>query len=71
MTNIMSTADLRSRLDLLHQERAAALAEGLGDNPLYMGDLDAEIAATRSAYVGIAVTEIASLRAQLSGPLQG
>jgi hypothetical protein len=31
-----------------------------------MADLDEEIAATRSAYVGAAVTEIASLRAQLS-----
>jgi hypothetical protein len=32
-----------------------------------MAGLDAEIAATSSAYVGAAVTEIASLRAQLSG----
>jgi hypothetical protein len=37
----------------------------------YMADLDEEIAVTRSAYVGAAVTEIASLRAQLSGPQFG
>jgi hypothetical protein len=36
-----------------------------------MADLDQEIAATRSAYVGAAVTEIATLRAQLSGPQVG
>ena len=30
-----------------------------------------EIADTRAAYVGLAVTEIATLRAELSGPLAG
>jgi hypothetical protein len=32
-----------------------------------MTELDDELAAARDAYVGLAVTEIASLRAQLSG----
>jgi hypothetical protein len=36
-----------------------------------MADLDQEIADTHSAYVGAAVTEIATLRGQLSGPLLG
>jgi hypothetical protein len=36
-----------------------------------MADLEDEIAAARSAYVGAAVTEIASLRAELSGPQLG
>jgi hypothetical protein len=36
-----------------------------------MGDLDREIADTRAALVGHAVTEIASLRGELSGRLQG
>jgi hypothetical protein len=36
-----------------------------------MADLDDEITATRAAYVGAAVTDIAMLRGRLSGPLQG
>jgi hypothetical protein len=36
-----------------------------------MDDLADEIMATRHAYVGAAVTEIAILRADLSGPLYG
>jgi hypothetical protein len=36
-----------------------------------MSDLRSEIDATRDAYVGAAVTEIASLRAQLDSPLYG
>jgi hypothetical protein len=36
-----------------------------------MTDLDHEIAAASSAYVGAAVTEIATLRAELSGPQIG
>lgn len=36
-----------------------------------MAGLDEEIAATRHAYVGAALTEIATLRAQLSGPQLG
>ena len=36
-----------------------------------MADLDGEIEATARAYVGVAVTEIATLRAELSGPQVG
>jgi hypothetical protein len=36
-----------------------------------MDDLEDEIAHTRDAYVGAAVTEIAILRAELSGRLEG
>ena len=36
-------------------------------NELYMADLETDIAASRAAYVALAVTEIASLRGQLSG----
>jgi hypothetical protein len=43
---------------------------GLSDNAAYMADLDEEIAAAREAYVGAALTEIALLRAGLSGPQQ-
>lgn len=64
-------ADLGARLHLLLLERSLAELEGLTTNPRYRADLEDEISATRSAYVGAAVTEIASLRAQLSGPLHG
>lgn len=70
-TTSPSAADIRERLDLLVAERALAAFEGLTDDPLYEADLDHEIIATQSAYIGAAVTEIASLRAELSGPLMG
>jgi hypothetical protein len=65
------TAGLREQLVLLQRERAAAVLNGLGANALYMADLSEELEAARAAYVGAAVTEIASLRAQLDGPLLG
>jgi hypothetical protein len=66
-----SAADIREHLVLLETERALAIEAGLRDDPLYMADLREEIVATRAAYVGSAVAEIASLRAQLSGPQVG
>ena len=67
----ITAAELRRHLAALNAERAAADLEGLSTNGEYMADLDDEIAAERYAYVGMAVTEIASLRAALSGPLHG
>ena len=66
-----SPADLRSRLGLLALERDAAKRSSLAANSHYMADLDEEIAAVESAYVGAAVVEIASLRADLGAPLVG
>ena len=66
-----SPAALRQQLELLEQERAAASLTGLTANALFMADLLDEIAAVRAAYVGAAVTEIASLRAGLGAPLIG
>ena len=63
--------DIRSHLELLETERAVALDAGLGNDVAYMTDLREEIVATRHAYVGSAVAEIASFRAQLSGPQRG
>jgi hypothetical protein len=63
--------DIRLHLELLETERAVALDHGLGNDVAYMTDLREEIVATRHAYVGSAVTEIASFRAQLSGPQRG
>jgi hypothetical protein len=67
----MSAIEIQDHLQQLQAERALALIEGLEDNVAYLADLEDEIAAARSAYVGAAVTEIASLRAELSGPQLG
>jgi hypothetical protein len=63
--------EVRIRLQELQAERAVAGFEGLAANRAYMTDLDHEIASATSAYVGAVVTEIASLRAELSGPQVG
>jgi hypothetical protein len=67
----MSATEMQIQLHQLHAERALAAIEGLAGNDAYMSDLEQEIAATRYAYVGMAVTEIATLRAELSGPQVG
>ena len=68
----MNTAlDARNELRRLQAERLDAVEAGLGENALYMTDLDNDIEASRARYVGLVVTEIATLRAQLSGPQVG
>ena len=67
----MSAVVLREELARLTAERFDAIDAGLAGNDLYMEDLASDIEAHRAAYVGAAVTEIAILRAQLSGSLQG
>jgi hypothetical protein len=66
-----SAADVRSRIVALEVERLEAIEAGLGSNEVYMHDLESELGHHRDAYVGMAVTEIASLRAWLNGPLLG
>jgi hypothetical protein len=67
----MTTAEILTRLDSLAEERAAALEWGADAIPAYMDDLQREIEHYNGAYVGAAVTEIASFRAVLSGPQLG
>ena len=67
----MNATEVRQHLMLLHEERVLAHEAGLDHDPAYMADLDDEIAAYRSAYVGAAVTELALLRADLDGRNQG
>ena len=62
-----SAADIRLKLELLETERAIALDTVLRHDPAYMADLREEIHATQHAFVGSAVAEIASLRADPSG----
>ena len=62
-----TAAGARARLRLLEAERAEALEAGLGSNRVYMDALRDDIEASRAAYVGLAVTEIATLRGELDG----
>lgn len=67
----MTALEARTHLALLEAERAAA-----GDGPMegqqaYMAELEDEITTWRQVYTAAAVTEIASLRAELFGPQEG
>ena len=71
-TNTTPTAvEIQDELRMLYIERALAELEGLASDQTYMADLLDDIQAHRSAFVGAAVTEIASLRAELGTPLRG
>ena len=63
--------EVHAHLLELQAERTLASIEGLTVDSDYMAHLDGEIEATTSAYVGAAVTEIATLRAELFGPQVG
>ena len=67
----MTATDARMQLLRLTAELHDARDVGLGGNATYMDQLEADISDVREAYVGLAVTEIATLRAQLSGPQIG
>ena len=66
-----ATLDALAKLRRLEAERLDAVEAGLGGNALYMTDLENDIEASRAVYFGLAVSEIATLRAQLSGPQVG
>jgi hypothetical protein len=63
-----SAADELENLWNLRSQRA--LASLTGDVDL-VGDLDIDIEASADAYVGLAVTEIATLRGEVGGRDQG
>jgi hypothetical protein len=63
--------DALTKLRRLEAERLDAVEAGLGENALYMTDLENDIEASRATYIGLAVTEIATLRGQLGGPQVG
>jgi hypothetical protein len=64
----MSAHDLHNQLLELRAERALAEETGVAGIRSYMDDLERDIARSHAAFVGAAVTEIATFRAQLSGP---
>jgi hypothetical protein len=67
----MTSADARRALQRLLAERSAALATGLNHNVVYMDDLETDLKAAREAFTGLAVTQIATFRGQLSGRQAG
>jgi hypothetical protein len=66
-----SAIEIHTHLLELQAERALASIEGLAVNSACVADLDGEIETTARAYVGAAVTEIATFRAELSRPQVG
>jgi len=66
-----TAAGARARLELLFAERREALAAGLTTNGVYMRELLEDIEASRTAFVGLAVTEIATLRGELGARNHG
>lgn len=67
----VSAHALRHHLARLTAERLEAADAGLATNALYMRDLEEDLVAVREAYVGLAVTEIATLRGELFGAQVG
>jgi hypothetical protein len=67
----MNASEIRAHLTRLQLERLDADAVGLTECEAYMADLEDEISLCRAAYVGVAVTEIAVARGELSGRLFG
>ena len=55
----------------LEAERVLAVIIGVAEIDSYMRDLDEELEVWREVYVSSAVTEIATLRAQLDAPNVG
>jgi hypothetical protein len=68
---IVSAFELHTQLLELQAERALAQDTGVAKIASYMADLERDIARSHAAFVGAAVTEIATLRGQLSGRLNG
>jgi predicted trehalose synthase len=67
----MTAAQLHGYIGQLEAERAVALQTDLAEVDAYMDDLAEELALVRELYVTSAVTEIATLRAELSGAQYG
>jgi hypothetical protein len=67
----MTAAEMRGYLIKLEAERSLALDTGVAEIDAYIADLDEEIEFCQQLYVISAVTEIATLRAEMSGPLIG
>jgi hypothetical protein len=71
--NVFATtlADARDHIAELEEERDLAVSTGVAGIDSYMQDLAAELQVWRRLYVTTAVTEVATLRAELTGPQLG
>lgn len=67
----LTALEIRGHLAQLQAERALALGSGVAAIGPYMADLDEEIEVTCRLFVSSAVTEIATLRAELFGAQHG
>jgi hypothetical protein len=67
----MTATDMRNHLTRLMAEHFDARESGRAANATYMDDLEDDVTAARAAYVGLAVVEIATLRADLAGANYG
>lgn len=67
----MTAVEIRDHLARLEAERSLALSRGVADIDIYMADLEEELEVCREVYIATAVTEIATLRAELFGPQVG
>ena len=67
----LTAVEARMHLVHLEAERCLAVSVSVADIDSYMADLEEEIEAWRSLYSVAAVTEIATLRAELLGPQVG
>jgi hypothetical protein len=70
-TPIETAAEALERLKGLQFELAIAGPAGLLEDAHYMQDIQEDIESSEAVYVGLAVTEIATLRAELESPLRG
>ena len=70
-TPIETAAEALERLRALQFELAIAGPAGLLDDDDYLQDIEEDIATSEEVYVGLAVTEIATLRAELTAPMLG
>ena len=67
----MTAVEVRKHIGALEAERAEAVADDVIGIDAYRHDLDAEIEIWRHYFVTAAVTEIATLRAELDGANAG
>jgi hypothetical protein len=63
----MTAVEVRDHLARLEAERALAVHTGVMEIDSYRADLDEDIELCRELYITAAVTEIATLRAELFG----
>ena len=68
---VITAAEARDHVTQLEAERALAFSTGLAAIDSYMDDLEQELDLWRYAYVTTAVTETATLRAELFGANAG